>query len=224
MRHSLSTALPRIFNSVDLASQSSRRSRGSLTTFLFYHVCLHSSRFCGRFFPFLQIFFMPPGCCCFVPARFLPPRPLYPKSIRLDVACVKDRKKGISGNFTYFTQEMHPFTQKSLAFTPPPTCYIELSRQPLFSGSPIHVVVRVGRDGGAPPCPVPIYYRIYVIGGILNGLLSQTRHARPGACSGAFRQEKGSSPSPRCGTTDRSPRSRLCHDDRHDPSCFCRYV
>lgn len=75
MRHSLSTALPRIFNSVDLASQSSRRSRVSLTTFLFYHVCLHSSRFCGRFFPFLQIFFMPPGCCCFVLARFLPPRP-----------------------------------------------------------------------------------------------------------------------------------------------------
>ena len=127
MRHSLSTALPRIFNSVDLASQSSRRSRGSLTTFLFYHVCLHSSRFCGRFFPFLQIFFMPPGCCCFVPARFLPPRPLYPKSIRLDVACVKDRKKGISGNFTYFTQEMHPFTQKSLAFTPPPRAIFSLA-------------------------------------------------------------------------------------------------
>ena len=61
MRHSLSTALPRIFNSVDLASQSSRRSCGSLTTFLFYHVCLHSSRFCGRFFPFLQFFFMPPA-------------------------------------------------------------------------------------------------------------------------------------------------------------------
>ena len=119
MRHSLSTALPRIFNSVDLASQSSRRSRGSLTTFLFYHVCLHSSRFCGRFFPFLQIFFMPPGCCCFVLARFLPPRPFCPKNIRLDVACVKDRKKGIFGNFPCFTQEMHPFTQKSLAFYPP---------------------------------------------------------------------------------------------------------
>lgn len=61
MRHSLSTALPRIFNSVDLASHSSRRSCGSLTAFLFYHVCLHSSRFCGRFFPFLQFFFMPPA-------------------------------------------------------------------------------------------------------------------------------------------------------------------
>ena len=119
MRHSLSTALPRIFNSVDLASQSSRRSRGSLTTFLFYHVCLHSSRFCGRFFPFLQFFFMPPGCCCFVPACFLPPRPFCPKNIRLDVACVSCRKKGISGNFQCFTQETHPFTQKSLAFTPP---------------------------------------------------------------------------------------------------------
>ena len=119
MRHSLSTALPRIFNSVDLASQSSRRSCGSLTTFLFYHVCLHSSRFCGRFFPFLQIFFMPPGCCCFVPARFLPPRPLCPKSIRLNVACVNHRKKEFFGIFPCFTQEMHPFTQKSLAFTPP---------------------------------------------------------------------------------------------------------
>ena len=119
MRHSLSTALPRIFNSVDLALQSSRRSCGSLTTFLFYHVCLHSSRFCGRFFPFLQFFFMPPGCCCFAPACFLPPRPFCPKNIRLDVACGSCRKKGISGNFQCFTQETHPFTQKSLAFTPP---------------------------------------------------------------------------------------------------------
>ena len=224
MRHSLSTALPRIFNSVDLASQSSRRSRGSLTTFLFYHVCLHSSRFCGRFFPFLQIFFMPPGCCCFVPARFLPPRPLCPKSIQLDVACVKDRKKGNFWNFSMFHAGNAPIHAEKSCIYPPPTCYIWLSRQPLFSGSPIHVVVRVGRDGGAPPCPVPIYYRIYVIGGILNGLLSQTRHARPGACSGAFRQEKGISPSPRCRTTDRGPRSRLCHDDRHGPSRFCRYV
>ena len=223
MRHSLSTALPRIFNSVDLASQSSRRSCGSLITFLFYHVRLHSSRFCGRFFPFLQFFFLPPGCCCFVPAHFLPPRPFCPKSIRLDVACVKDRKKGISGNFPMFHAGNTPIHAETSCVLPPP-CYIWLSKQPLFSGSPIHVVVRVGRDGGAPPCPVPIYYRIYVIGGILNGLLSQTRHARPGACSGAFRQEKGISPSPRCGTTDRSPRSRLCHDDRHGPSCFCRYV
>ena len=127
MRHSLSTALPRIFNSVDLASQSSRRSCGSLTTSLFYHVCLHSSRFCGRFFPFLQFFFMPPGCCCFVPARFLPPRPLCPKSIQLDVACVKDRKKEIFGIFPCFTQEMHPFTQKSLAFTPPPRAIFSLA-------------------------------------------------------------------------------------------------
>ena len=94
MRHSLSTALPRIFNSVDLASQSSRRSCGSRTTFLFYHVRLHSSRFCGRVFPFLQFFFLPPGCCCFVPARFLPPRPFCPKNIRLDVACGNCREKG----------------------------------------------------------------------------------------------------------------------------------
>ena len=139
--------------------------------------------------------------------------------------CLRElsQEKGISGNFQCFTQETPPFTQESLAFYPPP-CYIELSKQPLFSGSSIHVVVRVGRDGGAPPCPVPIYDFMCITGGILNGLLSQTRHARPGACSGAFRQEKGISPSPRCGTTDRSPRSRLCHDDRHGPSCFCRYL
>ena len=39
-----------------------------------------------------------------------------------------------------------------------------------------------------------------------------------------FGKQKSISPSPRCRTTDRSSRSRLCHDDRHDPSCFCRYV
>ena len=223
MRHSLSTALPRIFNSVDLASQSSRRSCGSLTTFLFYHVCLHSSRFCGRFFPLLQFFFLPPGCCCFVPAHFLPPRPLCPKNIRPDVACGNCRKKEISGIFQCFTQETPPFTQKRLAFYPPRAIF-GLASDLCFLVSPIHVVVRVGRDGGAPPCPVPIYDFMCIAGGILNGLLSQTRHARPGACSGAFRQEKGISPSPHCRTTDRSPRSRLCHDDRHDLSCFCRYV
>lgn len=51
--------------------------------------------------------------------------------------CLRElsQKKGISGNFQCFTQETPPFTQKRLAFYPPP-CYIELSRQPLFSGSP----------------------------------------------------------------------------------------
>ena len=138
--------------------------------------------------------------------------------------CLRElSQKGNFWKFPVFHAGNAPIHAETSCVLPPP-CYIELSKQPLFSGSPIHVVVRVGRDGGAPPCPVPIYYRIYVIGGILNGLLSQTRHARPGACSGAFRQEKGISPSPRCGTTDRSSRSRLCHDDRHGPSCFCRYV
>ena len=120
MRHSLSTALPRIFNSVDLASQSSRRSCGSLTTFLFYHVCLHSSRFCGRFFPFLQFFFTPPGCCCFVPARFSAASSFLPKKHPAR-RCLREgsRKEEIFGNFPCFTQEMHPFTQKSLAFYPP---------------------------------------------------------------------------------------------------------
>ena len=120
MRHSLSTALPRIFNSVDLASQSSRRSCGSLTTFLFYHVRLHSSRFCGRFFPFLQFFFLPPGCCCFVPARFLPPRPFCPKNIRLDVACVKDREKRKFLEISSVSRRKHPHSRRNvLRFTPP---------------------------------------------------------------------------------------------------------
>ena len=132
-------------------------------------------------------------------------------------------KKGISGNFQCFTQETPPFTQKRLAFYPPRAIF-GLASDLCFLVSPIHVVVRVGRDGGAPPCPVPIYDFMCIAGGILNGLLSQTRHARPGACSGTFRQEKGISPSPRCRTTDRSSRSRLCHDDRHGPSCFCRYL
>ena len=130
MRHSLSTALPRIFNSVDLASQSSRRSCGSLTTFLFYHVCLHSSRFCGRFFSVFAVLFH--ASCCFVPARFLPPRPFCPKNIRLDVARVNHRKKGISGNFQCFTQETHPFTQKSLAFYPPPHAIFGLASNLCF--------------------------------------------------------------------------------------------
>ena len=120
MRHSLSTALPRIFNSVDLASQSSRRSCGSRTTFLFYHVRLHSSRFCGRFFPFLQIFFLPPGCCCFVPARFLPPRPFCPKNIRLNVACVKDReKRKFLEIFHVSRRKCTHSRRKVLRFTPP---------------------------------------------------------------------------------------------------------
>ena len=120
MRHSLSTALPRIFNSVDLASQSSRRSCGSLTTFLFYHVRLHSSRFCGRVFPFLQFFFMPPGCCCFVPARFLPPRPFCPKNIRLNVACVKDREKRKFLEISSVSRRKHPHSRRNvLRFTPP---------------------------------------------------------------------------------------------------------
>ena len=128
MRHSLSTALPRIFNSVDLASQSSRRSCGSLTTFLFYHFCLHSSRFCGRFFPFLQFFFMPPGCCCFVPARFSAASPFLPKKHPAQ-RCLREgsRKEEISGNFQCFTQETPPFTQKRLAFYPPPRAILSLA-------------------------------------------------------------------------------------------------
>ena len=133
MRHSLSTALPRIFNSVDLASQSSRRSCGSLTAFLFYHVCLHSSRFCGRFFPFLQFFFTPPGCCCFVPARFSAASSFLPKKHPAR-RCLREgsRKEEIFGSFPCFTQETHPFTQKSLAFLPPPRAIFSLASSLCF--------------------------------------------------------------------------------------------
>lgn len=104
-------------------------------------------------------------------------------------------KKGDFWKFPVFHAGNTPIHAETSCVLPPP-CYIELSKQPLFSGSSIHVVVRVERDGGAPPCPVPIYDFICITGGILYGLLSQTRHARSGACSDAFRQEKGISPLP----------------------------
>ena len=132
MRHSLSTALPRIFNSVDLALQSSRRSCGSRTTFLFYHVCLHSSRFCGRVFPFLQFFFKPPGCCCFVPARFLPPRPFCPKNIRLDVACVSYRKRGNFWKFPVFHAGNTPIHAEKSCVLPPPHAILSLTSNLCF--------------------------------------------------------------------------------------------
>ena len=120
MRHSLSTALPRIFNSVDLASQSSRRSCGSRTAFLFYHVCLHSSRFCGRFFPFLQFFFLPPGCCCFVPARFSAASSFLPKKHPAR-RCLRElsQKRGFL-EISSVSRRKHPHSRRNvLRFTPP---------------------------------------------------------------------------------------------------------
>ena len=133
MRHSLSTALPRIFNSVDLASQSSRRSRGSLTTFLFYHVCLHSSRFCGRFFPFLQIFFMPPGCCCFVPARFLPPRPPCQKKHPAQ-RCLREppQKREFLEFFHVSRRKCTHSRRKVLHLPPPPRAIFSLASNLCF--------------------------------------------------------------------------------------------
>ena len=120
MRHSLSTALPRIFNSVDFASQSSRRSCGSLTTFLFYHVCLYSSRFCGRFFPFLQFFFLPPGCCCFVPARFSAASPFLPKKHPARRRLRELSQKGNFWKFSHVSRRKHPHSRTNvLRFTPP---------------------------------------------------------------------------------------------------------
>lgn len=132
MRHSLSTALPRIFNSVDLASQSSRRSCGSLTTFLFYHVCLHSSRFCGRFFPFLQIFFMPPGCCCFVPARFLPPRPFCPKKHPARRCLREGSQKGNFWKFYVFHAGNAPIHAEKSCVYPPPRAIFSLASNLCF--------------------------------------------------------------------------------------------
>ena len=120
MRHSLSTALPRIFNSVDLALQSSRRSCGSRTTFLFYHVCLHSSRFCGRVFPFLQFFFKPPGCCCFVPARFSAASPFLPKKhpARRCLRELSQKRKFLE--ISSVSRRKHPHSRRNvLRFTPP---------------------------------------------------------------------------------------------------------
>ena len=133
MRHSLSTALPRIFNSVDLASQSSRRSRGSLTTFLFYHVCLHSSRFCGRFFPFLQIFFMPPGCCCFVLARFLPPRPPCQKKHPAQ-RCLREppQKREFLEFFHVSRRKCTHSRRKVLHLPPPPRAIFSLASNLCF--------------------------------------------------------------------------------------------
>ena len=133
MRHSLSTALPRIFNSVDLASQSSRRSRVSLTTFLFYHVCLHSSRFCGRFFPFLQIFFMPPGCCCFVLARFLPPRPPCQKKHPAQ-RCLREppQKRGFLEFFHVSRRKCTHSRRKVLHLPPPPRAIFSLASNLCF--------------------------------------------------------------------------------------------
>ena len=133
MRHSLSTALPRIFNSVDLASQSSRRSRVSLTTFLFYHVCLHSSRFCGRFFPFLQIFFMPPGCCCFVLARFLPPRPPCQKKHPAQ-RCLREppQKREFLEFFHVSRRKCTHSRRKGLHLPPPPRAIFSLASNLCF--------------------------------------------------------------------------------------------
>ena len=133
MRHSLLTALPRIFNSVDLASQSSRRSRVSLTTFLFYHVCLHSSRFCGRFFPFLQFFFTPPGCCCFVLARFLPPRPPCQKKHPAQ-RCLREppQKREFLEFFHVSRRKCTHSRRKVLHFPPPPRAIFSLASNLCF--------------------------------------------------------------------------------------------
>ena len=132
MRHSLSTALPRIFNSVDLASHSSRRSCGSLTTFLFYHVCLHSSRFCGRFFPFLQFFFTPPGCCCFVPARFSAASPFLPKKHPARRCLRELSQKGNFWKFSVFHAGNAPIHAEKSCIYPPPRAIFSLASNLCF--------------------------------------------------------------------------------------------
>ena len=57
--------------------------------------------------------------CCFVPARFSAASPSLPKKHPARRCLREPSQKEISGIFPCFTQEMHPFTQKSLAFTPP---------------------------------------------------------------------------------------------------------
>ena len=61
---------------------------------------------------------LPAAAVLFRPV-FLPPRPFCPKSIRLDVACVSYRKKGISGNFPMFHAGNTPIHAQTSCVLPP---------------------------------------------------------------------------------------------------------
>ena len=158
MRHSLSTALPRIFNSVDLASHSSRRSCGSLTTFLFYHVCLHSSRFCGRFFPFLQFFFTPPGCCCFVPARFSAASPFLPKKHPARRCLRELSQKGNFWKFSVFHAGNTPIHAEKSCVYPPPRAIFSLASNLCFLVPQSMLWYEL--EGTVAHCPVRFQYII----------------------------------------------------------------
>ena len=132
MRHSLSTALPRIFNSVDLASQSSRRSRGSLTTFLFYHVCLHSSRFCGRFFQFLQVFLCLPAAAVLFRPVFCRPASFAQRASGPTFLMCSIAKKGNFWKLPVFHAENTPTHAESLEILPPPRAIFSLASSNCF--------------------------------------------------------------------------------------------
>ena len=127
MRHSLSTALPRIFNSVDLAPQSSRRSRGSLTTFLFYHVCLHSSRFCGRFFSVFAVLFHASRLLLFCSGPFSAASPFLPKKHPARRCLRELSQKGNFWKFPVFHAGNTPIHAEKSCVYPPPRAIFSLA-------------------------------------------------------------------------------------------------
>ena len=108
------------------------------------------------FFRFCSSFSCLPAAAVLFRPVFLPPRPFCPKNIRLDVACVSYRKKGDFWKFPVFHAGNTPIHAETSCVLPPPRAILSLASNLCFLVPPIHVVIQVGRDGGAPPCPVPI--------------------------------------------------------------------
>ena len=104
-----------------------------LPNYFFILSCLSSFvKILRPVFSVLADLFMPPGCCCFVPARFLPPRPLCPKNIRLDVACVSYRKKGDFWKFPVFHAGNTPIHAETSCVYPPPRAIFSLASNLCF--------------------------------------------------------------------------------------------
>ena len=76
--------------------------------------------------------FMPPGCCCFVPARFLPPRFLCPKSIRPDVSYVQYREKRKFLETSCASRRKHPHSRRKPCILPPPRAIFSLASSNCF--------------------------------------------------------------------------------------------
>ena len=84
-----------------------------LANYIFILSCLSS--FVKILRPVFSVFadlFMPPGYCCFVPARFLPPRPLRPRSIRPNDSCVKHCEKRKFLEISCASRRKHPHSRR----------------------------------------------------------------------------------------------------------------